>query len=194
MQIRAGIFMERLPFPDASFGAAVSQFGFEYSQTPRSANEIARVLRPGAPLSFLVHHAQSPIVRAEHIHERALRAVTGDSVRSLFLSGDAAALRQKLGLLARQHVGNAAIALASTALPERITLPLELRLKVWEAVVEALAPDLILCAGLRSSCVAPDDLDNWLRPLCEGFRNVNASPLSVMGDPLAWAVEALRKG
>ena len=56
--------MEALPFTEPVFGAAVSQYGFEYSRTEVAAREIARVLAPGANLSFLVHHADSAIVAA----------------------------------------------------------------------------------------------------------------------------------
>lgn len=62
MTLRAGVAMEALPFPDASFDQATSQFGFEYGDTARTASEVARVLKPGGRITFVVHHAQGPIL------------------------------------------------------------------------------------------------------------------------------------
>jgi SAM-dependent methyltransferase len=192
MNIHGGVLMESLPFDDASFDAAVSQFGFEYSRVKLTAREVARVLKPGAPLSFLVHHAQSPIVFAEAVHERALRALTACQISAPFLSGDITSLRSALRLLEWQYRGNSTISLAAQCLAKQVVLVPQARLKVWQALVEALAPELVLCASLRSSCVAPDDLDDWLRPLSEGFLCTSAWPLVAAGEPLAWTIEALR--
>src|SRR4051812_9474993 len=40
----SGVRMEELPFAGAAFGAAASQFGFEYGVAEAAANEVARVL------------------------------------------------------------------------------------------------------------------------------------------------------
>jgi SAM-dependent methyltransferase len=50
--------VEALPFRDASFDVAVSQYGIEYSDTDRSAREAARVLAPGGRARFVVHAAE----------------------------------------------------------------------------------------------------------------------------------------
>jgi len=60
--LKPGVAMERLPFAAASFDAVTSQFGFEYGRTSEAAPEVGRVLRPGGQLSFVVHHAQGPIL------------------------------------------------------------------------------------------------------------------------------------
>lgn len=62
MTLRSRVEMERLPFPDASFDAAVSQFGWEYADTSAAAPEIGRVLRPSGKLQLIVHHRSGPIV------------------------------------------------------------------------------------------------------------------------------------
>lgn len=50
---------EQLPFEDGSVDMVCSQFGIEYSDVSRSASEIARVIKPGGRLAFIVHHAGS---------------------------------------------------------------------------------------------------------------------------------------
>jgi hypothetical protein len=121
-----------------------------------------------------------------------LLVLTGNQVRASFLSRDVAGIGRQLRRLEWQHPGNSTVALAAKCLGDRVTLDREARMKVWDAVTEALVPDLALCVALRSSCVAPDDLDQWLRPLRDRFRILDASPLCVMGEPLAWKIDAVR--
>jgi SAM-dependent methyltransferase len=47
--------VEALPFPDAGFGAVISQYGIEYSRLERSLPEAVRMLAPGGRLRFVVH-------------------------------------------------------------------------------------------------------------------------------------------
>ena len=53
---------ENLPFADAGFDGAASQFGLEYTDTARSVPELARVLKPGARVLLLVHAAEGALV------------------------------------------------------------------------------------------------------------------------------------
>jgi len=64
--------VEALPFPDSSFGAAVSQYGIEYSDLSRSLPEAIRVLAPDGCLRLVVH-AEEGVVAAE------ARAVVADA-------------------------------------------------------------------------------------------------------------------
>ncbi|SMQ62164.1 Methyltransferase domain-containing protein [Altererythrobacter xiamenensis] len=59
---RAGVPMEELPFPDDRFHAVVSQFGFEYGDTAKVAEEAARVLGKGGTLAILTHRQDGPIL------------------------------------------------------------------------------------------------------------------------------------
>ncbi|HEX8644808.1 MAG TPA: class I SAM-dependent methyltransferase [Allosphingosinicella sp.] len=75
--LKAGVALERLPFPHSSFDAATSQFGIEYGDSALAAAELARVLRPGAPVRMLVHHARSPLVAHNRARREALRWSAG---------------------------------------------------------------------------------------------------------------------
>ncbi|MFP4518933.1 MAG: class I SAM-dependent methyltransferase [Oceanicaulis sp.] len=61
--VRPGVSLEALAFPDAAFDAAVSQFGLEYADLDRAVPEAARVLTPGGRFGFLTHHAGSAVSR-----------------------------------------------------------------------------------------------------------------------------------
>ena len=77
VSLKAGVALERLPFGDASFDAATSQFGFEYADSTAAAAELARVLRPGAPVRMIVHHAESVIVAHNRARREALLWAAG---------------------------------------------------------------------------------------------------------------------
>lgn len=62
IRLKPGVGMEDLPFASAHFDAVVSQFGYEYGDTKAAAPEVARVLKPGGRLLFMIHRRDGPIV------------------------------------------------------------------------------------------------------------------------------------
>ena len=58
---RGGVEVEALPFADASFDAAISQYGVEYSDLARSVPELLRVLAPGGRIRLVVHAAEGVV-------------------------------------------------------------------------------------------------------------------------------------
>jgi SAM-dependent methyltransferase len=185
--------MESLPFPELSFGAVVSQFGYEYSNTADAAREIARVLAPGAKLSFLVHHSESAIVRTNRAHLGAVVAFLDPDTRAAFCSGDVVAFNSRLSLLVEKHPDDELIRELARALPGRLGWLMEKRVATWEALEEALAPERSVSDSLNDACVAPAQIDEWLDPL----RQVGAlDPVSVLretnGDPIAWRTVGAR--
>lgn len=55
IRFQGGVDVEALPFPDAGFGAVISQYGIEYSDLGRSLPEAVRMLAPGGCLRLVVH-------------------------------------------------------------------------------------------------------------------------------------------
>lgn len=58
---RGGVSIEALPFPSGHFGAAISQYGIEYSDLSKSLSEAVRVLAAGGRIRFVVHAADGII-------------------------------------------------------------------------------------------------------------------------------------
>jgi ubiquinone/menaquinone biosynthesis C-methylase UbiE len=60
VNFRPGVAAQASGFPDAWFDAVSSQFALEYMPLEATLAELARVVKPGADLMFVVHHAGSP--------------------------------------------------------------------------------------------------------------------------------------
>jgi ubiquinone/menaquinone biosynthesis C-methylase UbiE len=184
--------MESLPFAEDSFGAVVSQFGYEYGNRHETALELARVLKPGARLSFLVHHADSAIVAGNRVRLSALIGLLKPGVRAAFCAGYAAEFMAQLVTLVETHRQDTLLADLSRSLPSRLGRPPQERVAIWAAIEDALAPERCLGESLNEACVDPAEIDEWLAPLeriCE-----LAPPLVLReadGTPIAWRISGV---
>lgn len=191
--LRSGIAMEDLPFEKGRFDAAVSQFGFEYGSVTRAAKEAARVLAPGAPFSFIVHHAHSPIVRKDRARGPALRAILGSRVEGAFLSGDPAKLDRELSRVRQSVSSDAIVDRIDHALRSRVAFSCNERRAIWNAIVEALQPERELIAALETSCITPERLNEWLEKLSGPLEILDASILrEPHGQVIGWTIEGVR--
>jgi SAM-dependent methyltransferase len=185
--------MESTPFADASFAAAVSQFGYEYSRIEETAREAARVLARGGRFSFVAHHAESSILAVNRAHLRAVKALFRSAAGAAFCKGDAVALGAELSGLATRHPDNDIIGQLLRSLPSRMSRAPRERLAIWKAVEDALAPEQWMLEALEVSCVSPAGLAAWLQPLRQ-FLDVKI--VSVVrepnGDPIAWRIDGYR--
>jgi SAM-dependent methyltransferase len=185
--------MESLPFAAASFGAVVSQFGYEYSQVERTAREVAPLLAAEARLSFLVHHADSSIVASNRSRLAALQAFLAPPMRTAFCAADAAAFSVQMATLLGSHPQDSLIAELAKSLPTRLGRAQAERIAIWNAIEDALAPERCLAGALNACCVAAADIDEWVAPL-RGFCDL--LPIAVLrepnGDPIAWNLTGLR--
>jgi len=186
--------MESLPFGEGSFDAAVSQFGYEYGQTAEAASEVARVLAPGAPISLLLHHSDSPLVEGMRLHKRALEGLCSREVRETFIAGNASVFGEQIARLKRQCPGDPIIDQAAYGLQIHIRQEACRRSDIWKAVDDALRPERIMLDALNLSCVGHDDVSYWTGPLSEAF---DLAPPTVVemrsGEPIAWLIEGTRR-
>lgn len=63
IRFHAGVWIERLPFPDVTFDCACSQFGVEYAKRPEAWDEVLRVLKPNSQIHWVMHHSDSVFAR-----------------------------------------------------------------------------------------------------------------------------------
>jgi SAM-dependent methyltransferase len=193
MRLLSDTPMESMPFADASFDAAISQFGFEYGRTHKTARELARVLAPGGAFLLLVHHAESSIVATNRARLNALLALQQDEMRAAFLSGSVTALNAEMSSLRRDHPGDTLVAELARVLPPRTQMSGRERSAAWSAVEVALAPEQAILEALDSCCVAPEEIDGWLGPLRQFCAVTRVSVVRKPGgQSIAWQVGGLR--
>lgn len=78
IEFHAGVATERLPFEAESFDAVSGQYALEYSEEAAALAEVGRVLKPGGRAQFIVHHADSVLVRNAHESLAQARFVTDE--------------------------------------------------------------------------------------------------------------------
>lgn len=187
----SGVEMESLPFENASFDSAASQFGIEYSDLPTAAGELARVLRPDAPLAFAVHHASSPIIAHNRRRCRALEALTAEEVGSAFVSGERSALGRALTPLLGSYSDQDVIAEFSTGLGEAIAIAPAERRALWADLTEKIANERATLRALEGAAV--EDIAGWLAAFGRSFAFESALTISdSRGASFAWAVTGKR--
>lgn len=98
-----GAATEKLPFPDASFDAISAQHAFEYGDPEKSAAEVARILKKGGKIRFLMHASDSEIIKANVCKIEQSRYILEDiKLFDLTLeagkTGQGEALRAALGM------------------------------------------------------------------------------------------------
>lgn len=128
-RFHTGVRAEALPFADAAFDVAVSQFGLEYTDIARSVAELRRVVRPGGTVALVLHASESLIVRqareelqhlawmldqaplfatGSRLCEALALAATPEGIRRLEADPAAAALRSDYNALMAQASDRAA--------------------------------------------------------------------------------------
>lgn len=193
LELLPGTAMESLPLADEMFGAAVSQFGYEYGRSELTAKEVARVLAPGAPFSFLVHHPLGPLVAEMRRHRRTIESLCGLRVQAAFFSGNANALAERFVALKRECSNDPIIADAERGLRAHILSDQSHRLQIWQAVTEALAPELFMLDSLDLCCTDDRDIDHHIEPLTRWFDvRLPAVLRTGRGEPIAWVIHGTR--
>lgn len=179
--------MENLPFEAGRFAAVVSQFGFEYSRTADTVREIARVMTPGARISFVVHHEASPVVATTRARLSAIEGLLAPAMRAAFCGGDAPGFHGEMAALTDRFPHDTLISELAGSLTVRVGRAGNTRVAIWRAIEDALEPERCISSSLSESCVAPEQLDEWLSPLRRVFPTTAAAALrDAGGEPFAW--------
>lgn len=58
--------INKLPFKNNSYDAISSQFGIEYAGLGHASKSASKCLKPGGRLCFVIHHADSSIIKSSH--------------------------------------------------------------------------------------------------------------------------------
>lgn len=193
LTIRPGVRMEALPFGDTCFDAAISLFGVEYGSMDKTAPELARVLRPGAWFSFVVHHCESEIVREGGMRRRALRELISGKMKSAFLAGSVAGVGEHQMRLRKQFPDEPMVELVSDHFRRNIARNRAERQELWEKLAGELEPEISLLMQLERSAKSAAEMGAWLVSLLSLMKLVSVSVLRRgSGEPIAWDVSGAR--
>lgn len=193
LTVRPWVSMEALPFDDGCFDGAVSLFGVEYGDAGPTAREVARVLRPGARFSFVVHHADSETVREGSTRRRALRALFAGKARTAYLTGSLPGFQAQRQALRADFPDEPNLRLFGEALTRSIARPRPERQTIWDGLARDLAPELALLRELERSAKSPAAMGAWLGHWLPTVDRISASVLRrACGEPVAWLVEGIR--
>ena len=80
IRFHSGVWMEQLPFQDASFDCVCSQFGIEYAAQAQAWGEVFRVLAERGKVACVIHHRASAfyaVAQSESRHLQWLLAADG---------------------------------------------------------------------------------------------------------------------
>ena len=80
IRFHSGVWMEQLPFQDASFDCVCSQFGIEYAAQAQAWGEVFRVLVERGKVACVIHHRASAfyaVAQSESRHLQWLLAADG---------------------------------------------------------------------------------------------------------------------
>lgn len=193
LTIHPWVSMEALPFEDGGFDAAISLFGIEYGDIGKTGAELARVLKPGAAFSFIVHHRESEISREGMARRRALRELIAGGMKAAFLAGDAAGIDRQRQRLRAQFPGEPAVNLFGGYYHRNATRTRAERQAIWQKLAGEIDPEIALLGHLERSAKAPAELGAWLVPLLAGMARVSVAVLRRgSGEPIAWEVSGAR--
>ena len=193
MTVCPGVRMDDVPFDDGSFDAAISLFGIEYGDIEQTAAEMWRVLKPGARFRFLVHHAESEIVREGTFRRRALLDLLSGEVRGQFLAGNVAGVAQHVRRLRNKFPGEPSIRLFTDYLRHHVARPSAGRQERWQNLIDGLGPEIALLALMERSAKSAGGIGSWLAPLLRTMSSASASVLRrPSGEPIAWQVSGVR--
>lgn len=183
--------MESLPFENAQFDAAVSQFGFEYGDTDATSEEVLRVVKPGAPIGLMIHRGDGPILAHNLRRQEQIVWIKDDNalfdrVFELLPEGDtlaeeAVAFAQKLAKDGASRFGQGSVA---WEIPEAVRRTLllgangarEKLVGTLELIAEQAEGELGRIQSLAKACAHADDR----QALLAGFEKHNRRPIETV--------------
>ena len=208
VSFQGGIDVCELPFDNDGFDAVTSQFGIEYAPLELALAEAARVLKPGGKLLFLLHHAESAVVKpaAELVAEiDTLFRDTGLlDVFNQYLGGDVGlaslemAGRSYMGEshTRTQHISGQIMAGINQVIIDLQTQPQRARL-LAESMQSRLAAERSRLGQLQAAALSPDRASEIVGQLeTLGLGGVEIDTLVAPGEPpalIGWQLSGTMK-
>lgn len=194
IRFHAGVDAAALPFPDASFSAATSQFGIEYA-APEALDEAVRVLQPGGTLRLVIHHRASRAVRHNAGRAAAIRALLDAGLEKAArraaarLPSDPAIDGATAAIQAR-HRGQSVVIELPAAFAQALARP-DGSARIAELVSRARA-EVARLVAMQSAARDAEEM-RWMVARMEATASCTFRALLVSEAPIAWRIDAVRR-
>ncbi|MBB3764573.1 class I SAM-dependent methyltransferase [Sphingomicrobium lutaoense] len=190
--LMSGVSMEKLPMDEGSFDGAVSQFGVEYADPATVGPEIARVLRKGAPVAFVMHHADSPVVAQNKARKAILASLSEDGIGKAYREDEKQVLARSIFEI-RQKSGVHAPLVDQVArgLGQSIGEAPDKRERIWSDFAEGAANEIAIIEAMEKAAIR--DPRVWAMRLGDGYRWERPTFISTpQGEKAAWSLTGRR--
>lgn len=187
-----GVDMGAMPLDDASVDMAVSMFGVEYGDPQQLGSELARVLKPGGSFSFIVHHADSPVVSANKARAATLRTLCDDKVGKALMDQDQDGLvRQMFDLRLAAGAQAPLVDTVARGLAKSFAKEPSEREADWHGFVESSAVECVIIEALEKAAVS--DPRQWASQLGDQLLVKHPTFIATPRDErIAWVIEGQR--
>ena len=187
--IRSGVDLADLPLGDAELDGAVSQFGFEYADTAKASEQLARVLGPGAPCRLVVHHAGSVIVANNRERRAILRDLIDGGAAKAAGSSDRPGLQRLFDGLVAKHREHDLVLEIAHACRDIAALPQERREERADALEQGMARESALLAALAAAALDEAGVADLMALSNASIEWSAPARLEADGDLLAWRLD-----
>lgn len=182
--------IEKIPLADASFDAAVSQFGIEYADAARAGAELQRLLKPGSKSVMVVHHAESVIVRENIKRRELLRAVNQDKIWAAAIGHDIKQLQTSFEGIHAKFGESALFLELANAIRSVLGKEAGQRAIDIEALRTSMLGELNIIDSLTSAAISPDAIDQWTMALGEKLKFEDHKVIRMGDDIASWLLTA----
>ena len=153
--------IEKIPLADASFDAAVSQFGIEYADAAQAGAELQRLLKPGAKSVMIVHHAESVIVQENIKRGELLRSVNQEDIWAAATGHDLKQLQLSFEAIHAKFGESALFLELANAIRSVLGLESSQRAIDIEELRTSMLGELNIIDSLMAAAVSPKVIDKW---------------------------------
>ncbi len=178
--------IDKTSLGDDSMDAAVSQFGIEYADTAKVGKELARILKPGGQMQFIMHYDGSVILKANEVREKLLSDAKSSDIWTAANDRDLQKLQSIFDGLLKSHGETPLFLEIASAVRTALNFEEEERKEVLEALQTSMAGELDIIASLKSAAIGPSELDKWTKKLGKHFHFDDPKVIRIGDDTICW--------
>ncbi len=173
---------------DDNFDAAVSQFGIEYADPAEVGKELARILKAGAKLQFIVHYAGSAITKANEARANLLADANHQDVWQFANGRNLAGLQSTFDAICKKHGETPLFLELASAVRAALGNEGSVRTQVLKDLQASMEHEMEIIASLMDAAIAPDQMELWMKQLGKKFSFDGPNIIRIGDDIICWHI------